>query len=247
MTVNPWNPDYGTGGSSGGSGSGGRRRAGRAGARLRRRRLDPAPRGVCGLFGLKPQRGRVSLLPDLEHWKGSRSTAACRARRPTPRSTSTPSPARSPAQRRATAARAKPSFAEAAAGASLAAADRGVDAHAVPAGEGRPAGRTRRSTTPPTCCARWAMTCASRTPTSAAAADRAVRPALRHGAKDDIGRTAEMLERRVAGVAPGRARARRRAGARAARRRALDGLRSGAVGGLRRAAPADDAAAAQPP
>ncbi|MEA2440585.1 MAG: amidase, partial [Thermoleophilaceae bacterium] len=28
------------------------------------------PASVSGLFGLKPQRGRVSLLPDVEHWHG---------------------------------------------------------------------------------------------------------------------------------------------------------------------------------
>src|SRR3954452_8822207 len=28
------------------------------------------PASVAGLFGLKPQRGRVSLMPDAQHWYG---------------------------------------------------------------------------------------------------------------------------------------------------------------------------------
>ena len=69
-TVNPWNPDYGPCGSSGGSGTAvaaglvGLAHATDGGGSIR------APAAACALFGLKPQRGRVSLLPDLEHWKG---------------------------------------------------------------------------------------------------------------------------------------------------------------------------------
>jgi len=69
-TVNPWHADYGPGGSSGGSGTAvaagmvGIAHASDGAGSIR------APAASCALFGLKPQRGRVSLLPDLEHWKG---------------------------------------------------------------------------------------------------------------------------------------------------------------------------------
>jgi amidase len=69
-TVNPWHAGYGPGGSSGGSGS-----AVAAGMVALAHASDGAgsirsPAASCALFGLKPQRGRVSLLPDLEHWHG---------------------------------------------------------------------------------------------------------------------------------------------------------------------------------
>src|SRR5206468_1798393 len=38
------------------------------------------PAACCGLFGLKPQRGRVSLMPDAEHWHGL-SVSGCLTRR----------------------------------------------------------------------------------------------------------------------------------------------------------------------
>jgi amidase len=69
-TRNPWNPDRSPGGSSGGSaaavaagmvagalGSDG-------GASLR------VPAAMCGIVGIKPQRGRVALSPDDDHWHG---------------------------------------------------------------------------------------------------------------------------------------------------------------------------------
>jgi amidase len=37
------------------------------------------PAANCGLFGLKPQRGRISLLPDAEHWRGM-SVSGCLTR-----------------------------------------------------------------------------------------------------------------------------------------------------------------------
>jgi amidase len=70
ITRNPWNTDYTTGGSSGGSGAAvaaGLASAGLAsdgGGSIR------IPAACCGLYGLKPQRGRVSLMPDSEHWHG---------------------------------------------------------------------------------------------------------------------------------------------------------------------------------
>jgi amidase len=69
-TRNPWDPNRTPGGSSGGSAAAvaaGLAAAGTAsdgGGSIR------VPAACCGLFGLKPQRGRVSLRPDAEHWHG---------------------------------------------------------------------------------------------------------------------------------------------------------------------------------
>jgi amidase len=69
-THNPWDLNTTTGGSSGGSAAAvaaGLAAAGMAsdgGGSIR------IPAACCGLYGLKPQRGRVSLMPDREHWYG---------------------------------------------------------------------------------------------------------------------------------------------------------------------------------
>jgi amidase len=71
VTRNPWNPERTPGGSSGGSAA-----AVAAGLAAAGHATDGAgsiriPAACCGLFGLKPQRGRVPLAPDDEqHWNG---------------------------------------------------------------------------------------------------------------------------------------------------------------------------------
>ena len=70
ITRNPWDPERSTGGSSGGSGA-----AVSAGLCAAAHASDGAgsiriPAANCGLVGMKPQRGRVSLMPDAQHWYG---------------------------------------------------------------------------------------------------------------------------------------------------------------------------------
>src|SRR4051794_30729489 len=79
QTRNPWDRGRSAGGSSGGSavavaaGMVGAAYASDGGGSIR------IPASTSGLFGLKPQRGRVPLLPDLEHWHGL-SAAGCGTR-----------------------------------------------------------------------------------------------------------------------------------------------------------------------
>ncbi len=76
MTHNPWDPGRSAGGSSGGSGAAvaaglvGAASASDGGGSIR------IPAAVNGLFGLKPQRGRVSLMPDAQHWHGLSQAAS---------------------------------------------------------------------------------------------------------------------------------------------------------------------------
>jgi amidase len=78
-TRNPWDPSRTCGGSSGGSGV-----AVAAGMSAIAHATDGAgsiryPAAYNGLFGLKPQRNRVSLSPDREHWHGL-SVSGCVSR-----------------------------------------------------------------------------------------------------------------------------------------------------------------------
>jgi amidase len=69
-TRNPWNRERSTGGSSGGSAA-----AVAAGMVAGALGSDGGgsiriPAASCGIFGIKPQRGRVPLTPDDDHWLG---------------------------------------------------------------------------------------------------------------------------------------------------------------------------------
>jgi amidase len=70
VTRNPWDPERTPGGSSGGAAA-----AVAAGLAAGAVGSDGGgsirvPAACCGLFGLKPQRGRISLMPLAEHWLG---------------------------------------------------------------------------------------------------------------------------------------------------------------------------------
>lgn len=70
ITRNPWHPGRTPGGSSGGSGAA--VAAGLVGAAHASDGMGSIrfPAANCGLFWLKPQRDRVTLAPDAEHWYG---------------------------------------------------------------------------------------------------------------------------------------------------------------------------------
>lgn len=75
-TRNPWSLEHSPGGSSGGSGA-----AVAAGLVAAALGSDGAgsiriPASCCGIFGLKPQRGRVPLAPHADHWHGLSTAGA---------------------------------------------------------------------------------------------------------------------------------------------------------------------------
>ena len=178
VTRNPWDLQRAPGGSSGGSAAA--VAAGLVGAALG---SDGAgsiriPAAWCGLFGLKPQRGRVSLAPRARAWHGlsvngvlTRSVADTRAvprrrlrrdrRRPRPRAG-----ARGPVLDRG-------------GHAARAAEDRLLDARPARRDlEPRRATRAARWRRPSSCCARSGTRSQSATPTTAPDAMPAVHGAL---------------------------------------------------------------------
>jgi amidase len=69
-TRNPWDLERTPGGSSGGSAAATAAGLAAAGTASDGGGSIRLPAACCGLVGLKPQRGRVSLMPDAEHWQG---------------------------------------------------------------------------------------------------------------------------------------------------------------------------------
>ncbi len=124
VTRNPWNTERVPGGSSGGSGA-----AVAAGLAAAATASDGAgsiryPAAYCSLFGLKPQRGRVPLDPNLEQWHGMSVNGCLTHTRPRHGALSRRHRRRRPRARQAPAARAplrrgRPDLARKAAGSRL--------------------------------------------------------------------------------------------------------------------------------
>lgn len=69
-TVNPWNPDVTAGGSSGGTAAAVASRMVPIGEASDGAGSIRVPASCCGLVGLKPSRGRVTLAPFGDYWYG---------------------------------------------------------------------------------------------------------------------------------------------------------------------------------